>query len=83
MKLTKAQMKILEYMGWGGIYYRHWFGVESRGHWTGKCMGKRPIVNIRSIEKLQDLGLIECHKEDWHSKYYRIADAGREYIDAD
>ena len=82
MKLSKAQIEILECMGGGGIYYRFWSGVNTWGHWAGKVMGKRPIVNIRSIEKLQDLGLIEVRRQGYHHRYYGITDAGREQVES-
>ena len=82
MKLSKTQLRLLEYMNMGGIYNRLFFGGDSWGHWAGIAKGPRPTVNILSIEKLQGLGLIECHKEDWHSKYYRITDKGLWYLRA-
>ena len=78
MKLSKAQAKILEHMNMGGIYNRLWLGTDSWGHWAGAAKG--PRVNIISIERLQTLGLIECHKKHGHSKYYRITGDGRDLV---
>lgn len=77
MKLSKAQRKILEHMARGGIYCRMWFGIDEWGSWSG-TFSRGPRSNIRSIYKLQELGLIECYDEAWQCKYYRITDAGRE-----
>lgn len=82
MKLSKAQTKVLQYMGKGGIYYRFWNWGEAWGHWAGIGTGARPRVNIRSIEKLLDLGLIKIRREAQHHKYYGITDKGREWLGA-
>jgi DNA-binding PadR family transcriptional regulator len=75
MKLSRAQLAILKYMGNGAIYYRVW------RHWaTKESDSVGPTVNIRSMFKLERLGLIQCHGDDWRSKYYRITDAGREAL---
>ena len=76
MKLTKAQAKLLKKFADGSIYCRMWQGADAWGFWAGD-LRDTIRVDVRSVWKLQELGLIECHKEDWHSKYYRITDAGR------
>ena len=81
MKLSKAQERILRRMAGGDAYCRHTHGPDAWGYWLNDRPGQRARTDIRSIWKLEDLGLIGRYNETWSNVYYQILDAGRTWVE--